>query len=463
MEFKNPDISITEKVKYIETKLLNNDEEVLDAVIGEYEFCNSSTLLEVLEELSISSTLNSQQKYRIFETMYYSQNEYSTTSSKLEKLIASYIPDNPVFEFTTVKWLFSFGNGAKHISRLYKYLGNSNLKDITRYNQVFSLREIYPNETMNGISFLFGHSSCGSRCKIMCCQYLLENMKRESSESSESSEIKWNEMLQTLFSIAEDEKEEYNIRADAADTIHHYFTDENQEKALSILRKLGGSSNNIYEDKQNIHTVDISEGLILIGEIVPTVKYNEIAKILSRDKDPKISASLGRIVMDSARYGNKNTSFTSEEIMERIWTFILSNENKDTLIARLLEELRDMADTCSSGHALRLINVLSGFGADVRISFIDQIASSFEGRMNALIKKIENEDIKSNILLDMVDKGPLFMEFFNKNQKIIIDQLYNEYVEGGYICKDEFDMGIMKALTLYEGRANYKKVEFKMV
>lgn len=452
MEFQDPEVSIVEKVKYIENRLSNDDEEVLGQLIGEYEFSQSLILFDILEEISISPVLVSHQKYLVLETMYSSKEVIdSLYRDRLEKLIASYVPDSPVLEFVVVKWLFSFGNGLNHIDRLYKYLGNAQLQDITRYNQVFSLREIYPEETTSGIIFLFSHHTCGNRCKVMCSQYLLENEKENYN------------VLQALFKIAEDKKEDYNIRADAADAIHHYTTGEEQEKALNILRSLGGNSANLYEDKQNVHIVDISEGLALIEGIRPILEFHEIAKLISRVKDPKVAASLGRIIMDTARYGNSKIAFTSEEIIERVWAFISSHENKEALIVRLIEELRDMADTCSSGHALRLINVMSGFGANVRISFVDQIASSFEGRMNALIRNIKDEYIRNNIYNDMVDKGPSFMSFFNKNQKVVIDELYKEYVEGGYIDTDEFDMGILKALKPYEGRSTRTMLNFNIV
>jgi hypothetical protein len=458
MLFQDPDIPVIEKVNCVLDGLDNNDEDNFNQVIGEYEFTQSSVILEVLEELVLSPRLVSDRKYNILSSMYSVREDLQQEDKdRLEQLISAYIPTSSVLEFETVKWLFSFGNGTKHLPRLFKYLGNANLQDLTRYNQIFSLKKLYPEETLEGIKYMTT-IDIGSRCMILCSQYLLENGSNTS-------------VIEKLFQIAEDEKEEYNARADAADTLHHYTFGEQQEKALSILRGLGGNSANIYEDKQNVHTVDISQGLALIGEFTPKTKYADIAKILGAVKDTKISASLGRIVMDTARYGKAsqsakdNVTYTAEEILERIWEYIKCQEKemRSALLLRLTEELRDMADTCSSGHALRLINVLSGYGANISISFIDQIASSFEGRLNARLRLTEDEDLLSDILSDLTDHGPKFMEFFGQNFQSVIDELREEYVEGGYVSIDDFDVAITKAMKPYEGNYTSAKIEFKVL
>lgn len=476
MSFQDPSIPVNQKISQVISGIENGDETDFEQVLYEFEFCFSSVLQEILEGLVISP-ISSLYKYRILNTLYSSrESTYREDTKILEGLIASYIPDNAVVEFEVVKWLFSLETGNNHLNRLYKYLSNSSLHDLTRYNQLLSLRKEYPQKTFKGVEYM-SKLKVSSRCQVLCHQFLLENSRMESSggDGSRGDGSRNEVSISTLLEIASDEKEDYNVRADAADALHHYTDGDIQEKALSILRELGGNATNVYKDTQNVHTVDISEGMILLQGIVPRTKYSMIAKILgTTTKDPKISSSLGRIVMDTARYSaSKNSgesrdlkeSFTAEEILERIWEYIKlqEKETRSALLMRLTEELRDMAETCSSGHALRLINVLSGYGANVKITFGDQIASSFEGRLVARIRNIQNEDLKSEVYTDMLDHGPAFMSFYTNNFQVVIDELRHEYVGGGYVSIDEFDLAIRKAMAPYEGSATKQKIDFNVV
>lgn len=467
MSFQDPSIPVSQKISQVISGIENGDETDFEQVLCEFEFCFSSVLQEILEGLVISpispnSSISALYKYRILNTLYSSrESTYREDTKILEDLIASYIPDNAVVEFEVVRWLFSLGTGNSHLNRLYKYLSNSSLNDLTRYNQLLSLRKEYPQKTLKGVEYM-SKLNVSSRCQVLCHQFLLE-----SSRDSSGNEVS----ISKLLEISSDEKEDYNIRADAADALHHYTDGDIREKALSILRELGGNATNVYKDTQNVHTVDISEGMILLQGIVPRTKYSMIAKILgTTTKDPKISSSLGRIVMDTARYSAKlsnesSESFTAEEILERIWEYIKlqEKETRSALLTRLTEELRDMAETCSSGHALRLINVLSGYGANVKITFGDQIASSFEGRLVARIRNIQDEDLKSEVYTDMLDHGPAFMSFYTNNFQVVIDELRHEYVGGEYVSIDEFDLAIRKAMAPYEGSATKQKIDFNVV
>ena len=52
-----------------------------------------------------------------------------------------------------------------------------------------------------------------------------------------------------------------------------------------------------------------------------------------------------------------------------------------------------MSGTCSSGFVSRLVNCLSGFGDDITvgISFEEQLIGNFIGRLNAYIRKIDDD------------------------------------------------------------------------
>lgn len=447
MFLQDPDIPISTKIDFV-----LEDEDNLAQLLMEFEYTTSQTLVEILEFLVVDPRTPQDQVYKILSSLYSFRDDIK---SDIESLISTYVPKNTALEFEILLWLFSFGKSESHLNRLYNYLNNPNLQDIYKYNQLFGIRKTNSEEVLTGIRYLLERTK-DSRCRVLCSQYLLENKDTVGSG-----------IFTALLEIAQNENEEYNIRADACDVVHHYSQGETQEFALNLLKKLGGNNPNVYKDNQNIHAVDISEGMKFIEKITPTCKYSEIAKIITRDNpDPKIASSLGRIVLDNARYASHGgQSFTSEEIVERIWEYIQSLNDKTTISQRLIEELCDMADTCSSGHALRLVNVLSGItdGVNVKISFIDQIASSFEGRLQARIKDIPDEELKSDICLDMTDKGPAFMKFFLTTFPLVIKELHVEYVEGEYVSNDDFDTAISKAMKNYEGVASNSKLDFKII
>jgi hypothetical protein len=111
------------------------------------------------------------------------------------------------------------------------------------------------------------------------------------------------------------------------------------------------------------------------------------------ERDVKIRLAMNRVCMDRAIYSKFNSSLVN--ILLRVWSYIVSktHEHEEEMKKRLLEELEEMSQTCSSGFATRLVNVISGFGeVNIRISWEDQIRANLSGRLNAKIRDICNED-----------------------------------------------------------------------
>jgi len=105
----------------------------------------------------------------------------------------------------------------------------------------------------------------------------------------------------------------------------------------------------------------------------------------------QIHISLNRIKIDRVLYSKYSQTLLN--ILLKVCTFIFTNEEKDELLKRLKEELYDMAGTCSTGFASRLINILSGYDDfNIKISFSDQIVSNFQGRLNCLMQKITDKN-----------------------------------------------------------------------
>jgi hypothetical protein len=265
-------------------------------------------------------------------------------------------------------------------------------------------------------------------------------------------------------------------------------------KGREIILKLGGKGKTIFDNKQNVHVKEIEKSVMKILETicyVPIMKSNddkfinfdyvdeEIQKLIKENENDKekILVSLNRIRMDRTLYSA--LSITLSVVMVKLWSYICSNENKDEMQKRLLQELEDMAGTCSSGFISRLVNTISGFGElSIAISFEDQIVSNFSARLNLYaqkicdedsifrttsfenVKKIHNsenpvEDFYDAVLNEMMISSsdyknrPSFLLFFRTYMSKIREEMFKEFIE--YVSESEFDLYFRKALSYYDG------------
>jgi hypothetical protein len=149
--------------------------------------------------------------------------------------------------------------------------------------------------------------------------------------------------------------------------------------------------------------------------------------LLQSGRHKKVRIGLNRVYMDRALYSNMHLSLV--KILLKVWSYITGHECEKEMKLRLLEELEEMAGTCSSGYATRLANVLSGFcDYCIRISWEDGVVGSFTGRLNAMARKIE--DISSPFYNhhahDVVD---LWLNAHPDVRDTIQDKLYEELAE----------------------------------
>jgi len=242
-----------------------------------------------------------------------------------------------------------------------------------------------------------------------------------------------------LMEFATDEDLDYNRRADAADVLLHLGSRPMQESARDIITALGLTdtrAKTIFDNAQNVHTEEVEESVAdILGFLVhvPTQKangspvdfeyingrilfmLNEEKKLYDRQKSEeecdrcksrhnKIHLALNRIGMDRVLYSKFNSSLSN--ILIKVWTYIMgSAEHKEEMTKRLLEELEEMSGTCTTGFATRLVNAISGFGEfNIRISWEEQIAANFAGRLNAAARRITGVDsiFRTKKLDDMV-------------------------------------------------------------
>ena len=182
---------------------------------------------------------------------------------------------------------------------------------------------------------------------------------------------------------------------------------------------------------------------------------DELTELIKAEPDePKrviLEQAMIRITIDRAIYGRLNLSLA--HIIAKMWTYIHDSEYREELQKRLLEELIDSNNKCSSGYVSRIVNTLSGFGdVSLQISFEDQIISVLETRLNAEIMK---DDAVDTILEEMTlpvrfyDKRGTFLKFFRTHISRIREEMYEEFKD--YVKTHDYDLFFRKAIMHYEG------------
>lgn len=330
--------------------------------------------------------------------------------------------------------------------------------------------------------FVYGLQSCffyeernGVRERILSGQHMLGMQCVEGDEKEK--------IINILLDISKNEDYEENIRADAADVVLRLGKSDAVEKAREIIMNLGysglgkGDKKNIldrvktiYSNSQNIHDEKIAECVgkfieKLFKEEAKTRPYHEVQQEVvtllkqrteeeDEDGEPLIDSkkkfsalsALNRVSIDTATFTKYNVSIS--QVFIHVWAKITSYPaNSDTrkmLEDRLLEELVEMGDTCSSGHAGRFVNVLSAVDADLRISYEAQITANIAGRINARIRVIPDEDLRASISMGILpdaeeeDLGAL-RTFLATALPELHDELYNEFVGEKYISAADFE------------------------
>ena len=277
--------------------------------------------------------------------------------------------------------------------------------------------------------------------RILAGQYLLQKSPLDDDTLRNDIELK-------LLTFARDEDLDYDRRADAADVILNIGCKDNKIVARSIIMNLGTLSGNIrtiFNNAQNVHNEKIEDSVAEVLEFLSTIdllkigdnyidfdytngqieamlkyrkeqaiqnnvcentdkkcKYCEAGVkddqeyccsecVIADERQQRIKVALNRIYIDRALYSKYNNTLVN--IFLKIYSYLQTHECKDEMTLRLLEELEEMSGTCSTGFASRLINVISGFGDfNIRISWSDQLVANFTGRLNAMVRKINDPD-----------------------------------------------------------------------
>lgn len=281
-----------------------------------------------------------------------------------------------------------------------------------------------------------------------------------------------------LLEICKNQNLSVNIRADASDMLLSYGSLENKEEAKIILDSLSFDNNTfktIYNNKENVHTSTINKTAIntitiIIEDVNKMFKKediwilteNTLQHLIEKYPPNQIKSQIdnatkayNRIMyLDNALYTAYN--FNLKNIMNYVWTFINNSNkvsNKVELEKRLIEEMREMNNTCSSGYLTRFANIFSGFleNGGVFIGWDEQILSIFYGKVNLAITSSLNKDLILENLIETENENDKqeFQKLLRTILPNIIESIKIEFKD--HISESDIDLYIRRALSVFEG------------
>ena len=421
-------------------------------------------------------------------TMYFLHSRYTFECAKI---LAKDVRSNLFFRTRGCKMLSS-SKEAKHLNSAEKYLTNIG-NDISyaenyRYHELSHFQKsdfcdvplCINRKPLLEALWAFMHSENNTnyyRC-IAAEQFLTMGPDEERKT--------WT--IQFLLQVGENQEEEEHTRGNAFDVLVRHAHEAQYQARIRQLRialgRLGEDveqiqwGGGIYQDAQSIHATKIAESTRqvllqlkekynamdrekrLTWEIITAKINREIGLITAKleeedDQDkltrwridrPKIYGSLGRIDTDHARFeGNVNL----RDALIYLFNYIYYHKEKKDLVQRLFEELVEMNGTCASGHLGRLMNVPNGITNDIdhiSIDFHSQINGNIQGRLNAAIQAIDDENLKGDLMAGMITTESddpdriIYVDYVvGKLLPKIREELYDEFVGDGYLSKETFE------------------------
>lgn len=444
--------SLETRIQYLETLFLSKGEENTIEYINRLICIYENSRVKILEEYLLAICKN--QTFSVFLKIIAVKSLCKISSSKgpyvLNEILLSspknIIPTPLKLELITLL-LSSTYFSDQAIQYAIDIITNQSLDCKYRYK----ILDIIP-EVKVQLSFFFNETT-EIFYKILASQCILQNTKLEDSDRI-SVEI-------ALLTLASDNEIQTNIRADCADILISLGrTEKHKSVALAIINEIGGhKQKNVYDNEQNVHskfitksTLDGIKFLATFQTLSNNTAKNNIYSIINEH----ITITLGiqkaitRLEEDRILYENK---YKLQDIFLNLWEYISHHSQKPNLIKRLEQELEEMAETCSSGYATRLVNTMSGFGDFyLNIGWEDQIYSYFKIEIEKKIHMLDEIE-RDLILAELSDSSNSnnksnLMKFYIKNVTDIRNLLFSEFKQ--YISLDEFELYFREAMSKYE-------------
>lgn len=258
-------------------------------------------------------------------------------------------------------------------------------------------------------------------------------------------------------------------------------TEDLRARAQSILREdyeRGGAAGSLarlgafYQNPENVHCISLDsaqEILDYLHEAFATLPHFGmdfydawVRESLRRwpqteEDEARIWSSLCRISKDFTVHGRNRDRLL--HIVRLVVRFIDQEKDSETgseLRRRFLEELIDMSGTCSTGFAIRLLNVLSGYrDFAIRIPPEHALRCRFFLYLNQAMLRIQDEDARAQIMDELTlpashySERIHFLEFFAGQLPVLKETLYQDFKD--LLTDEDFDFYLRKCIYHYEG------------
>jgi hypothetical protein len=279
-----------------------------------------------------------------------------------------------------------------------------------------------------------------------------------------------------LIIIATDSEQPDSVLQDVADVLLRVGNLLGRAVGYNVIVELSFKNiktrvRDFYSNQQNIHDEDIQRCILRFikdelrndkppfilgadGVVTPqtfTDVMIEIESILKEKgmlNDSDVRKAISRILMDTSLIGG----VTARQALQLVWNRIKNDPNRDDLITRFIQELKDMSDTCSTGHTGRLVNVLAGTHFIPFISYKKQLISNIKARVETAIRDEPDEDKKSNLVIGLVpdaeeEYAQVLHEFVFGLKDSLHETLLTEF--SNYMSEQEFDTVFNETIRAY--------------
>jgi len=298
---------------------------------------------------------------------------------------------------------------------------------------------------------------------LMSARYIISQYEYTSKER--------NDVLEYILDIADDVNETVYARSECADILTSVGEGDEITFGYQVLEDLGDLYNEnklktIYTNAQNAHNETINENTrnivkSLYKEYITKYTYNDLISssiepiqkdlinICNEEDKELITSFLYRVMTDPFKFERLTLADVLNLVYYKIKTML---DNKDELIKRLLEEVKECDNTCTTGYFTRIVNTLNGFMTQKELTFYinprDEIRSVIFARLNNSIRNLKERD--RNAVLDSLEEGDLnafeeFMEIYSPEE-----QIREEYKE--LLTDDEFKNIFDKCLKEFTGK-----------
>jgi hypothetical protein len=255
----------------------------------------------------------------------------------------------------------------------------------------------------------------------------------------------------------------FEQQSNLLDVLMRYYPSDREVKDIYMRMRFGKKGKgNLYEDEQNVHDVDIQQGVHqAVGRLLewdekagplqppPNTPFKAFATNLlqqfTRTQREKDCARLvvERMCIDHTSFpttvGNLSRPYCISDVFLALMNYISRSKSREDMVGPLNEEIEAMSELCSSGYPTHLMNVLRGF--DERFHF----NISFEKQLYAVV---------SHSIQTRLDKAPenvvlgSFEEEHRAEYVRFVRDIVNELIETWNQDYGEQDVKVHLASTL---------------